>query len=423
MSKARGRPLRWLWMGLGLVLGVAWWLTVSPALAQEGSTETPTPVPPPPNDYCLGCHADARVVTLPSGEPYYVAIDAAKYAGSVHGSGGYLCVQCHTNISEYPHAPLTAQDRRDVSLQMYTLCQTCHADKYELTHDSAHAAALEAGNKEAAVCTDCHNPHEQGRLTDPVTNETLPAAHIEIPETCARCHSAIYEDYKETVHGEALVTGNPDVPTCIDCHGVHQIEDPRTAEFRLKSPELCAGCHTDATIMDKYGISTDVLNTYLADFHGTTVTLFEKQSPDQITNKPVCTDCHGVHDIKHADDPEKGLHVKENVLLTCQKCHPDATTNFSDAWLSHYIPDRERYPIVYYVNVFYKFFIPLVLGAMAIFVVSDVGRTLLKRRPTKNGGGSTPALVTTAPPAEPDDATEPVITPPADSDPPRGDAA
>ena len=33
-------------------------------------------------------------------------------------------------------------------------------------------------------------------------------------------------------------------------------------------------------IMDKYGISTQVLNTYVADFHGTTVTLFEKQSPD-----------------------------------------------------------------------------------------------------------------------------------------------
>ena len=78
------------------------------------------------------------------------------------------------------------------------------------------------------------------------------------------------------------------MPTCIDCHGVHNIGDPTTAEFRLKSPEMCAKCHTDPAIMDKYGISTQVLNTYVADFHGTTVTLFEKQSPDAETNKPVC---------------------------------------------------------------------------------------------------------------------------------------
>ena len=53
--------------------------------------------------------------------------------------------------------------------------------------------------------------------------------------------------------------------------------------------------------MQKYGISTEVFNTYVADFHGTTVTLFERQHPDQPTNKAVCTDCHGVHDIQARD--------------------------------------------------------------------------------------------------------------------------
>ena len=69
------------------------------------------------------------------------------------------------------------------------------------------------------------------------------------------------------------------MPTCIDCHGVHNIEDPRTAAFRLQSPEMCAKCHADRALMAKYGISTDVFNTYVADFHGTTVAIFEKESP------------------------------------------------------------------------------------------------------------------------------------------------
>jgi hypothetical protein len=74
------------------------------------------------------------------------------------------------------------------------------------------------------------------------------------------------------------------------------------------------------------------------------------------------------------------LQVKANLLRACQKCHPDVTTEtFTDAWLSHYIPSVEKYPIVYYVNLFYKFFIPAVLIPMAALVVMDFGRTLINR--------------------------------------------
>jgi len=131
--------------------------------------------------------------------------------------------------------------------------------------------------------------------------------------------------------------------------------------------------------MHKYGISTDVLNTYVADFHGTTVVLFDKTYPDQPTNKPVCTDCHGVHDIADVNDPTNGLAIRENLLVRCQKCHPDATSNFPDSWMSHYIPSTDKYPIVYYVNLFYKFFIPAVLGPMALLVLMDFGRATINR--------------------------------------------
>jgi hypothetical protein len=131
--------------------------------------------------------------------------------------------------------------------------------------------------------------------------------------------------------------------------------------------------------MDKYGISTNVLSTYLADFHGTTVTLFQVTEPDQQTNKPVCYDCHGIHDIKAVDDPEKGLHVKQNLLIKCQGCHPGATPDFPDSWLSHYEPSQDKNPLVYWVNVFYWFLIPGVIGAMLIFVAADGGRRIFNR--------------------------------------------
>jgi predicted CXXCH cytochrome family protein len=177
----------------------------------------------------------------------------------------------------------------------------------------------------------------------------------------------------------ALTEGNTDVPTCIDCHGVHNIQNPTTATFRNSTPYLCAKCHTDEAIMGKYSLSTQVLNTYVADFHGTTVVLFDKTFPDQPTNKPVCTDCHGIHDIVKVDDPKKGLGVRENLLARCQACHPDATENFPEAWLSHYIPSPEKYPIVYYVNLFYKFLIPGVLVPMAVLVLMDFSRIMINR--------------------------------------------
>ena len=73
---------------------------------------------------------------------------------------------------------------------------------------------------------------------------------------------------------------------------------------------MCADCHTDAKKMAKYKLSTQVLRTYVADFHGSTVTLFQRRHPDQVTNKPVCYDCHGIHDIASKSDPKKSLQVK-----------------------------------------------------------------------------------------------------------------
>jgi hypothetical protein len=138
--------------------------------------------------------------------------------------------------------------------------------------------------------------------------------------------------------------------------------------------------------MNKYGLSINVLNTYVADFHGTTVVLFDKTYPDQPTNKPVCTDCHGIHDIVKVDDPSKGLAIRKNLLVRCQNCHPDADVNFPDAWLSHYIPSPDKSPIVYYVNLFYKYFIPGVLIPMAGLVVLDFSRRLINRfRKPKHG--------------------------------------
>ncbi len=183
---------------------------------------------------------------------------------------------------------------------------------------------LSRGILNAPICSDFrHDPHSQPVTAKDAEGKPAYTEHAAIANTCGDCHSGIYNQYRQSVHGEGVfVNKNPDVPSCTDCHGVHTIVDPTTAQFRLSSPNMCGDCHTDETIMGKYGLSTDVLSTYVADFHGTTVTLFQKQEPDQMVNMPVCYDCHGIHDIRRSDDPEYGLQIQDNLLVTCHNATP-----------------------------------------------------------------------------------------------------
>lgn len=397
----------------------------SPA-GQTESTPEPTAIPnlSIADEYCLSCHAQPGLsMELENGEELGLYVPPEYHNESVHGELGYACVQCHTEVGPYPHPEYTAEDRRAVTLELNQVCMRCHELQFSLTQDSVHAAALAGGNRAAAVCVDCHTAHAVRRLKDPETDELTQSSRVWVPQTCARCHFAIYQQYEESVHGAALLDeGNMDVPTCIDCHGVHDIADPTTAAFRLQSPNICAECHTDPEVMDKYGLSTLVLDTYVADFHGTTVTLFERQHPDQETNKPVCFDCHGVHDIRSTSDPEKGLQVRENILERCQVCHPGAAANFPDAWLSHYIPSPDRYPVVFTVEFFYSLFIPGVLGGMAILVILDmasVARKSVFRRRKEPASEDRPPVETPEPtavetPADP--GSEPMDETPARPD-------
>lgn len=324
---------------------------------------------------CKTCHSlldDA--LTLPSGEQIPLNVHADALLNSVHGPRtvqgvsypALQCVDCHAAESyTFPHTPTTAQDARDYTLAQEAVCQDCHTDVFEHNQLSVHAIAQAEGNRNAATCVDCHGAHEIQTPDEP---------RERISSTCAQCHSAIHDQYATSVHGAALLgEQNPDVPVCTDCHTSHDIVDPNTARFRLLSPQLCAECHADETLMAQYGISTDVFDTYVADFHGTTVTIFEKTNPDQETNKAVCYDCHGAHNILASNDENSRI-IKENLLATCQECHPDATANFPDTWTSHFKPSWEHNRIVYVINLFYQVLIPGVVGGMVLFIASDAAR-------------------------------------------------
>ncbi len=327
----------------------------------------------PDNSQCLSCHSKPdQIYKFPNGDTVSITVDEQTYGHSTHAN--LACQVCHTNIAGFPHPKNAAGSSKEYTQQYKNTCAQCHPDQVKETSDNAHAKLAQAGNPNTPICADCHNPHTQATIVKDAKGDPAPSERKIIAEqVCAKCHSQIVSEYKQSVHGTALLNeANPDVPACNDCHGVHNLSQARTVEFRLNSPQLCAECHTRKDIMDKYGISTNVLNTYVSDFHGTTVTLFSKEKSGVDTNKPVCYDCHGVHNIVKVDDPQRGLELKQNLLATCQKCHPDASANFPASWMSHYIASPKQFPLVYYVNLFYQILIPTVIGGMAVFVLSDI---------------------------------------------------
>jgi len=351
----------------------------------------------PDNAQCLLCHSQpGQTKEFSNGDSISVTIDPQHFGDGIHST--VSCQVCHSNLSGYPHPENIAASARDYTLQYKDLCKQCHTTQAAENLDSSHTKLFQEGNTNTPICADCHNPHADTPFTKDASGKLTGETHARIANICAKCHNGIFEQYSNSVHGAGVLKdNNPDVPSCTDCHGVHKIAGPtELSSFRLTSPQICAKCHTDASIMDKYGISTQVLKTYIADFHGTTVTLFQKTDPDQQTNAPVCFDCHGVHDIRRADDPEKGLQIKENLLVACQRCHPDATANFPDSWLSHYIPTPKHAPLVYYVDLVYKILIPAVLGAMALYILTDVFRIFRTKGKKHKTPGENPPGTTSA---------------------------
>ena len=348
-------------------------LTSGEALASMPALGPETVGPPPAIANalsCLECHRNPEgALLLPSGERLSLRVDEQQMAASVHGDK-LGCTDCHARITGFPHRKPQVKTRREYSIAQYDTCKRCHFANYSKTLDSIHYQALETGNQEAPLCTDCHGYHG-------VTAPDRPRSKIS--SSCAGCHTAAYDGYVRSVHGTALMEQeNQDVPVCTDCHGTHTIRDSGSASFRLNSPEMCARCHADAALMRRYDLSSNVFKTYVQDFHGATVALTRRQGADTWTDKAVCSDCHGVHDIQSTRTGEPAA-VKQKVRATCEKCHPDAGTNFPDAWLSHYDLSARTALLPYLVRTAYSIAIPLMIGGLMLHTVMDLWRIARNR--------------------------------------------
>ncbi len=275
-------------------------------------------------DDCLECHGSDEITqwsaddisenTVPSKAhgPYHNVIipklspfvDGEKFTASIHGE--LSCTDCHTDVTSIPHKRYLAS----------VVCSSCHEEIGTEYRRSMHSLAREEEKIiYAPACSDCHGAHYISSISNPKS----PVYYSNLADTCGRCHgnpqftkkagislSGAFALYEKSIHGRAIQEkGLNRAANCVDCHGSHTMlgpENPRSSIFRKNIPATCGKCH--------YGVYV----AYRDSVHGVAAA---KGIPDA----PVCTDCHGEHEI--APPEEKASYVSPMVIVTktCPRCH------------------------------------------------------------------------------------------------------
>lgn len=303
---------------------------------------------------CVDCHSGFNADDIPHKAGKNIAkVDCSNchevnsFKNSVHGLKNVECYACHTKHAVQP-AKILANSTVETcivchntgSVRQFTQgghykayrngnkvnCETCHGG-------SSHEIQKPAFNKftEAQLCNKCHSNHPSpfsrelhSRVNDPTFprcsnchGEHLAAVNrfSRNSQECLKCHlnSSLFhpkdqeklvnfiKTYQTSVHAHIQING-VEAASCADCHGNHLAEGLPASQSRVKRENInntCGRCHQEE------------LKEFKASSHG----LAAQKYPDVA---PVCTDCHGEHEISSVKSPE---FAKIKIKEMCMECH------------------------------------------------------------------------------------------------------
>ncbi len=197
-------------------------------------------------------------------------------------------------------------------------CLACHSAQTHKAKPNAQvvsAEALAASVHATVACTDCHTieantPHKGNRAV-----------------YCARCHQKEAEGFSQSPHVKGRESGIENLPTCIICHGGHEIKavsDTTSLTNHANSVKICIRCHESKAITDQTGKMPKpaMIKAYENSVHGNALMVKGNK------NAPSCVDCHGSHSFLPADQPESPIY-KTHIAQTCGKCHNEIASTYS----------------------------------------------------------------------------------------------
>jgi Cytochrome c3/Cytochrome c554 and c-prime len=209
--------------------------------------------------------------------------------------------------------------------EQVNVCLDCHAGMDGALKVTPESYGQDVHVQKGLTCTSCHGGDDKD-ADKAMTKQAGFKGHIDrkkVPEICASCHAdasfmkqynpSLRTDqlaqYKTSVHGKKLASGDTNVAVCTDCHGLHGIRpanDTRSKVHPLHIAGTCSACHSDRDKMKPYNIKTDQFAAWSMSVHQEAIAVRGDLSA------PTCTTCHGNHG---AAPP--GVASVENVCSTC----------------------------------------------------------------------------------------------------------
>jgi class III cytochrome C family protein len=222
-------------------------------------------------------------------------------------------------------------------------CVRCHGNRDFLVgkardarQDSAlfvPAGALQGTVHDTLRCTDCHRGFEAG-YPHRVGATVVP---------CQTCHEQAGRDWAGSIHA-ANAASKGDAPTCVGCHGAHQVygvKDTRSPVYALNVAALCGRCHGDRRIIGTYFATAEKTQGRIA------TTLYPKSvhgvalSRDGLVVSATCSNCHGAHKILPADSTGSSVN-RANIPATCGACHAGIVATYDSSAHGPTYPAQHR---------------------------------------------------------------------------------
>ena len=255
---------------------------------------------PSDSQSCMECHHDNNkdipVITVEM-------VERSAHEGSD-------CIECHEDITELPHLEKLEKVN----------CGECHEDE---TAIYKYHGIFEIGTEEdLPACASCHGTHN---ILGP-SDKKSKIHPLNLPDTCGKCHEnqALTKEhkflpekpvqtYKQSIHGQSTSGGIYTAASCNDCHSTngsaHQIlspGNPISAINHFAIPKTCGKCHER------------IEKDYWEGIHG-------QQTKRGKTDSPVCTSCHGEHQIFSKSDQRSSVSQTHLAESTCAPCHESAS--------------------------------------------------------------------------------------------------
>ncbi len=208
---------------------------------------------------------------------------------------------------------LMAWPCRSIALSSQTeSCMECHSDPEEAPVPNLDL--MDSSVHEGMDCTDCHEgvddyPHKGN------PNKV----------SCLDCHDDLEKNFTSDSHGVGLVKEKGSLAkACAACHGhaheMRPLNHPDSPVARVNQIKVCGECHADTKSPTRVTAVSHPLDSYLMSIHG-------ELNGEGNEDAALCTDCHGVHEIRPKNDPRSKVFAA-NIPETCGRCHEQEEADY-----------------------------------------------------------------------------------------------